>query len=256
MPVSRLKPHWVSLLAACWVVAATSAEVARPESPRADLSGTWTSGPPKGLPAYAAPLLPKFLPEPRSQLERLIAARGALEEARLPYCVPPSFNPLSQTPGQGDLEILDARSHLVVIDGQGLVRRLYLSERIPGSLPEESRSGSSIAHWEDGTLVVETTGLHRRAWLMTVPMWVGRNVRVTERFLLKDPDTLEVATTIRAPELLAEPVVATTQYRRFDSSSGFGGLSLCDEDDRSFDQTTGKERFDMTPPPDLPPPPD
>jgi hypothetical protein len=32
-------------------------------------------------------------------------------------------------------------------------------------------------------------------------------------------------------------------------------ISTCTPNDRSYDQATDKERFDATPPPDLPPPP-
>jgi hypothetical protein len=32
-------------------------------------------------------------------------------------------------------------------------------------------------------------------------------------------------------------------------------ISICSVNDRSFDLTTGTERFDATPPADLPPPP-
>jgi hypothetical protein len=58
----------------------------------------------------------------------------------------------------------------------------------------------------------------------------------------------------RAPDVYTSPFESTTLYRR-DRTHARQSVKICSEHDRSVDEATGHERFDMTPPPDLPPPP-
>ena len=57
-----------------------------------------------------------------------------------------------------------------------------------------------------------------------------------------------------APAVLTEPLTARMQYRRAPDRV-FTDFDTCVETDRSLDRTTGLDRFDKTPPADLPPPP-
>jgi hypothetical protein len=43
-------------------------------------------------------------------------------------------------------------------------------------------------------------------------------------------------------------------YARVPNKTTGSEIRFCVEHDRSIDRTTGKQRFDMTPPPDLAPP--
>jgi len=78
---------------------------------------------------------------------------------------------------------------------------------------------------------------------------------VIERIRLTDPDTLVFEVETTAPDILAEPDRRTFTYRRIGKTISYA-RPLCVETDRSVDLTTGQQRFDMTPPKDLPPPPD
>jgi hypothetical protein len=79
-------------------------------------------------------------------------------------------------------------------------------------------------------------------------------VRIVERVSLTKPDVLQVVTQVTAPDVYTRPVETTTLYNR-DRTHVFQSITNCVENDRAFDGATGKERFDMTPPADLPPPP-
>jgi hypothetical protein len=134
----------------------------------------------------------------------------------------------------------------------GLIRRVALVTRPLPADVEETNAGTSVGHWEGDTLVIETAGLSRTATLFSNPL--GRNARVLERISLREPGVLQIVTRLTAPELLSAPQETTTFYRHYPGHV-FREISTCVEGDRTFDNDTGRERFDLTPPADLPPPP-
>jgi len=168
------------------------------------------------------------------------------------YCSPPRF--LGENGGSSDeMEFLFTPGRVTLLDEGGLVRRIYLSDRsLPGDL-DESNSGTSVGHWEGRTLVVETGGLDSQAKYLG-PFSLGHNVRVIERMTLKSPDELEIASRMTAPDLFAAPYEEKYVYRR-DRGRTFHEALDCVDTDRSVDPNTGRQRFDLTPPKDLPPPP-
>jgi hypothetical protein len=168
------------------------------------------------------------------------------------YCMPPRFAGFNG--GFGDyVEFLFTPGRVTVADEGGLVRRIYLSDRpLPGGL-DEMNSGTSVGHWEGRTLVVETAGFNSKTSFVG-PFNLGHNVRLVERFSLKDPDTLEIATLMTAPDLFTAPYEKKYIYRRAHTHSFHEALS-CVDDDRSVDPATGRQRFDLTPPAGIPPPP-
>ncbi|HEX5419065.1 MAG TPA: hypothetical protein VFY39_03630, partial [Gammaproteobacteria bacterium] len=131
-----------------------------------------------------------------------------------------------------------------------------LNRPLPADL-DESHMGTSVGHWEGRILIVETAGIDHNASLIGIgPFKFGRNVRVVERISLKDPDTLEITGELSAPDVFTtpKPLEVTQLYRR-DRGHVFHEYTNCVENDRSVDPATGRQRFDLTPPPDLPPPP-
>ena len=147
---------------------------------------------------------------------------------------------------------------MTIINELGLIRRISLSSEPFREDPAETNTGVSIGHWEGRTLVVDTRGLsHDIGWdepRNKMPIRIGRHARIVERFSLEEPDTLRIVARITAPDLLAVPYEVTTLYSR-DRSHVFQEITNCVQNDRAFDDTTGRERFDLTPPADLPPPP-
>jgi hypothetical protein len=254
----------LQLLACSALLAAEPASA--PAKPMPDFSGAWritealTPVAPGAPPAISVPgVLSKVRSDVRARISRnerrdTLANRG--------YCGPPaftgslgySFAPMGPFPVR--FEILTSPGRLTLIDELGVVRRLYLRNTPPPDALDESNAGTSIARWDGSQLVVQTTGLSPAAKVILgiAGTELGRNARIEERFSLPQPGVLQIITTVTAPELYAAPVTTTNRYMPVPDGTMLE-ISNCSPTDRSYDLATGTERFDATPPSDLPPPP-
>jgi hypothetical protein len=169
------------------------------------------------------------------------------------YCGPQYFVGRAPQGAGGAFEILFTPGRVTMAVESGLVRRIYLRDEPPANALDASRSGSSIGRWEGTTLVVETSGLEPSAELVPGSA-LGPGARVVERIALVDNDTLEIDAALTAPAVLAAPLTTRVRYRRAPDRV-FTDFDTCIDGDRSLDRTTGLDRFDKTPPADLPPPP-
>jgi len=123
------------------------------------------------------------------------------------------------------------------IDGRAHTQDQYLLD---------SFSGESIGHWEGETLVVDTIGL--RSGNELVYGLKGTALHVVERFHQSGPDQLQIDTRVTDPRALASPWTYSTVYLRHRDQ--VIGESYCVSSlDRSVDPRTGKEGFNLTPPP-------
>ena len=143
---------------------------------------------------------------------------------------------------------------MTIINEWGLVRRIYTDGRRLPTNPEPSNSGTSVGHWEGQTLVIETIGIRPDALLGRFGP-IGKNARITEHIRLKQKNILETDVVTIAPEVLTAPDRRTYLSGRVPGKQMPIEANACNERDRSYDPNSGKERFDMTPPADLPPPP-
>jgi hypothetical protein len=165
------------------------------------------------------------------------------------YCLPPRF--IGAQASEGAMEFLFTPGRVTILDEVGLVRRIMLDQPLPAE-PTESNAGTSVGHWEGQTLVVETTGFNGESQINLEKL--GKGARSVERISLREPGVLEIALTLTAPEIFSEPYEHTYLFRR-DADHQFVDASHCKSNDRSVDPVTRQDRFDLTPPPDLPPPP-
>ena len=194
-------------------------------------------------------LKPEIAAQAASDMKQLLAG----ERVDRGYCEAPAFPGRLPMNAGGSLEVLFNPGRVTISTESGLVRRIYVRDTpLPAAL-EESRAGSSIAHWEGRTLVVTTTGMNRNARLVG-RIGVGGGARAVERILLSDANTLEIESTITAPQVLTAPLKTVNRYERA-RNRVFTEFDVCVAGDRSFDEADKAERFDATPPPDLPPPP-
>ncbi len=198
------------------------------------------------------PLKPELLPQVRGAVANMLR-RGGRD-----YCGPRRFVGFQNGDGFEDaIELLFTPGRVTLTNEIGLLRRIYTDGRPLPADAEESHSGTSIGQWEGQTLVVETAGLTRGSRfpleIVGAPP-IGTNAKVVERISLRDPSTLEINSELTAPELLVAPYRVTTIYVR---EPGYVAreLGYCADSDRLVDHETGALRFDLTPPPDLPPPP-
>ncbi|MGC3982429.1 MAG: hypothetical protein QM808_14360 [Steroidobacteraceae bacterium] len=156
-----------------------------------------------------------------------------------------------------DVEFLFTPGRLTITNESGLLRRIALDGSKLRDDPEPSNGGTSVGQWQADTLLVQTIGLHGDA-IFPAPIpggpLLGEGASVNERIRLLAPGKLEVQTEIIAPAMLKSPLKFTTVYRR-DQNHVNRDLDLCADHDRSIDPATGLQRFDLSPPADLPPPP-
>jgi hypothetical protein len=215
-------------------------------------SGWWTLNEP--FPTEIARLP---LPMKKELLERMVAARAQDSDPDPKrWCRPPQF--FGYNGGFVDsVEFLFTPGRVTLTSEGGLIRRIYTDGRALPTDVEDSNTGTSVGHWEGDTLVVETVGIAPKVSFPgrtpgSVP--IGKNVRITERITLKDENTLQLEATIVAPDVLTAPDKRTRLYARSNKKTA-REVSFCTDSDRSIDPVSGKQRFDMTPPKDLPPPP-
>ena len=196
---------------------------------------------------------PSFTPEAALARDASLAAD---EPVPLVYCRPREF-----TGQSGDfteaMEFLFTPGRVTLTTERGLLRRIYTDgRRIPENL-EYTNTGTSIGRWEGSALVIETVGIDPRVHYPGrgaggIPF--GENVVIHERIYLLDKDALRFDIEIVAPDIFSEPHRQSQIFRRL-SKTMANEISWCSESDRSLDPLTGRQRFDATPPPSLPPPP-
>ena len=174
------------------------------------------------------------------------------------FCVTHRFNGGSNGGNTNDVEFLLRPDRLTITNGDSLLRRIIIDGSSLPENPEFSNGGTSVGRWEGDTLVVETTGLYPDT---TFPIPsnpyhppIGENVYVVERIRLNEDDKLIVESELTAPQLLTAPISFTGVYER-DPGYVYRDHDVCSLNDRSVDLETGFERFDLTPPANLPPPP-
>jgi hypothetical protein len=217
-----------------------------------DWSGWWSLG--EALPIEMAKQRPPLKPELAAKMAAALA-QDAGGDPRL-WCRPRQF--VGYNGGFVDMvEVLFTPGRVTLTTEMGVLRRIYTDGRALPTDPEPTNMGTSVGRWEGDTLVVETVGLNPDATYPGVAPGapkIGHNARITERISLKSPNTLAVEITVVAPEILTTPDKRTRLYTRAQRHV-FHEVSFCTDNDRSVDPASGKQRFDMTPPADLPPPP-
>ncbi|MGN8079250.1 hypothetical protein [Variovorax sp. 22077] len=105
----------------------------------------------------------------------------------------------------------------VIVLGEYLqqVRRILLNEPMPAKEElDPAYQGHSRGHWEGNTLVVETQGVRTDVTFYNVPH--GKDMKITERIRLRDPDHLENQVLIEDSEVLNTPYRFTFEYKRSD----------------------------------------
>ena len=214
--------------------------------------GSEPGGEPSGLRTLTRNL-DLFQPEARRLIEET-RALGA--NRRFDYCSPSRF--IGDNGGFiDDVEFLLMPQRLTITNEDGLLRRIPIDGRSLRENPEPSNGGTSVGKWVGDTLVIETIGLHPDTTFPNQAIHypkIGENVHILEHIQLNAQDQLVIDTVLTAPQLLKEPGKFTTVYKR-DPGHIYRDHDVCSSNDRSIDPETGLERFDMTPPADLPPPP-
>jgi hypothetical protein len=258
--VSVPQPSWFVVAAAALLVAGGAAAQTNATSAQPlglpDWSGWWGHGLPMADELRRNP--PPFKPDIGATIQAATALGSGTDTDPDPsrYCRPQQFTGSSGGFTEA-VEFLFTPGRVTITNEMGLIRRIYTDGRALPEAPDSTNTGFSVGRWEGQTLVVETVGINPQArYPGRAPGTpaIGSDVRITERIFLKDPGTLQFDIVTEAPDVLTQPDRRTRLYTRV-SKTAANEITFCTDDDRSIEPGSGKQRFDMTPPPDLPPPP-
>lgn len=98
----------------------------------------------------------------------------------------------------------------------GAVRNIYLQD--PGPPPVDAWMGQSYGYWDGDTWVVEVTGLDDRTWFDRAGNYHTYNLKVTERYTLRDQNTIDYEATLEDPEIFERPwTLRLPIYRRLEA---------------------------------------
>jgi hypothetical protein len=164
--------------------------------------------------------IPPWKPEILPQIERLAAEEKAGRPFLvLGHCLPhgmPSWMLISHnafewltTPGRITM--------LGEVDGNRM-RRVYTDGRPHPEDPDLTLHGHSIGHWEDDTLVVDTTAVVPQAYIaISEAVGIPNNgdMHIVERLYLAKPNVLYDDLEIVAPKVLSAPWKTTRIFRRY-----------------------------------------
>ena len=150
---------------------------------------------------------PKLTPEAQAKLD---AYNAKYKDTGPPlyaqaHCIPPGMPGIMQQPYPIDITYQPGRV-TVYTEAYEQARWIYTDGRKLPDDPDPFFNGTSVGHWDNGQLVVDTVGFSP---LTTVLPGVEHSdkMKIHERFYLVNPKLLVIETTITDPAVFAEPYV-------------------------------------------------
>jgi len=143
-----------------------------------------------------------YLPAAREQQRRNFDNRAALDP--LNNCFMPGVPRIMYL--EHPFQIFQTRDHVAITFEWSQVFRLIYANGQP-TLHEgiESWMGNSRGHWEGDVLVVEVTDHNDRTWLDAAGNFHSNALRVTERYAMRDANTIDYSATIEDPNVFSRP---------------------------------------------------
>lgn len=214
---------WLCLaLIAAAATGASGWSAARSAEAHPELSGIWTwyiepgqarrarttttGGPALDLP-YTA--------EGRQKVQAYRALVASTSDNPGAHCLGSGMPESLMFSGGYPMEIIQRPEQITIIyEAHSEIRRLYFGDKvIPPADRIPARNGYSVAHWEDDTLVVETTALKEQED-QAYPH--GDQAHIVERYHLvrdaKGTKVLQADWTLTDPEFYTKPVTATKKW--------------------------------------------
>jgi len=214
-----------------------------------DFSGVWErggggggrgggrggSGPPSPTPEYAAL---------RDEL------RASSTPGQSANCLPPGMPGIMSQPYPMEI-LLTPGKVTIILEAYTQVRHIFTDGRDLPEFPDPGFFGTSVGHWEDGTLVVESVGFNDLVTINGIPH--SDRMRITERISLVDDDLMQIETTITDPAALTGPYTTSATFARHRDWTI--AEYICEENNRNFVTSSGEEGIILDNPGGLPPPP-
>lgn len=189
----------------------------------------------------AMPAQPQLTPEYAAKAKETTAARA--EDNQSANCLPPGLPAIMGQPYPVEL-LMTPGQLTIVIEAYTQVRHIYTDGR-KFEDPDPSFNGSSTGHWEGDTLVVESVGFEQVPRGINFPY--SEKMKITERFRLSDPETLNIETTITDPLALTQPYpLGNRVFKRHRSWTV--AEYVCEENNRNFVDASGKAGINLANP--------
>jgi hypothetical protein len=150
-------------------------------------------------------------------------------------CLP--FGPAASTTPYLDLKILQTPALIVMLLDNLTYRQIHLDGRQLPTDPNPSWMGYSVGHWEDGTLVVESTGFTDRSWLDYIGHPHTEGLRMVERFHRRDLGHLDLDITFEDPGAYAKPWTVSAPLELFPDTELLE--SVCKENEKDIARLSG-----------------
>jgi len=183
-----------------------------------------------GGPPAGPQLTPAYAEKRRANL-----AKGS-EDAQTANCLPPGMPGIMGQPYPMEF-LMTPGLVTIVIEAYTQVRHIYTDGRPLPDDPDPKFFGTSIGHWDNGTLVAETIGFSPQTELdRNTPH--SDKMKIVERFSLADADTMSIETTITDPEALTAPYTTTRTLRRHRTWTL--AEYICEENNRNSVDQNGK----------------
>lgn len=189
------------------------------------------------------PLKPAYLKEWKAMQEKAREARakGQPLNSQVVNCLPEGM-PTMMGP-TFPMEILQTKGMITIIEeAYTQVRHIYLDQKLP---PDDEIDptfyGTSVGHWDKGTLTVTTVGIKDNVKLHDVPH--SDAMRITEKIKQVAPDILWDQITITDPKYLAKPWTYTDAWTRM---KNYKLQEYICEDNREFIDQNGVQQQKIT----------
>jgi hypothetical protein len=156
-----------------------------------------------------------YKPEALEQKKKNFAARAKEDpEAKCYMGGVPRANYMSYP-----FQILQGSPDLMIsYQYAGAVRILHMGT--PLKAPADSWMGTSNAHWEGETLVVDVTALGDQSWLDRSGNFHSDQLHVVERWTMRSPDVLMYEARIEDPEVYTQPwTIRVPLYRQVEDGA-------------------------------------
>jgi len=207
-----------------------------------DLSGNWTVAPgsPSWDPSDPRGTKPDQLPLTPWARERLQANKppfGAQQtfepnDPHQRYCDPPGPFRMYSYPWQ--FTVVQTPDHVYMLFEYLHIWRMITMNQSHAKDLDPTWLGDSVGRYEDGALVIDTTGFNDKTWLDNVGHPHSDALHTVERIRRLSHDSLEMELTIEDPKAYTQPF---TSKRVFKLSSFPMGETMCSlSEDQSFQQ--------------------
>ncbi|HUQ52326.1 MAG TPA: hypothetical protein VM692_08895 [Gammaproteobacteria bacterium] len=156
-------------------------------------------------------------------------ANGGREDPHT-YCMPPNF-PRAWTLPQY-IKVVQTPGLMVLLhEFNGAYREIFLDGRPLPEDPNPTWNGYSTAHWDGGTLVIETNGLRDDMWLDIQGSPVTEAARVTERLTRGNFGLMQVEIAVDDPKAYTRPWAVTVEMAYQADTTMLEEICLDDEQD-------------------------